>query len=152
MGSVSSGWVVTSIPTGRAGIGRRLLDWQEEHAARAALPSTRPLTFGTWSSEPQSLQEASDDCGWLRDRPLLLRDAAAGLEGRTALPDGLRSGRWARNARARSTGDADVEAFEDHWGGFDSSDAAFGVTGSSVRTGMPTCGCRRDGDEIAGAV
>jgi hypothetical protein len=69
------------------------------------------------------------------------------------LPDGLEI-RPVVNDRAnkKQLWDADVEAFEDHWGGFDSSDAAFEAWLVRPYWDADLWVVGWDGDEIAGAV
>jgi ribosomal protein S18 acetylase RimI-like enzyme len=52
----------------------------------------------------------------------------------------------------RQLWDADVEAFADHWGGFDASDAAFDRAFADPEADPSLYVVAWDGDEIAGAV
>ena len=52
----------------------------------------------------------------------------------------------------RQLWDADVEAFRDHWGGFDDSDEAFESWLAEPDLDPTLCVVAWDGDEIAGAV
>jgi|KBSSwiStaDraftv2_1062776.scaffolds.fasta_scaffold16631_6 mycothiol synthase len=139
------------------GIGRRLLDWQEEHARAhpAAAASTRPLMFGTWSSE-RNLRKARlvAAAGYTPARYFfeMLRPDLDEVEV-PALPEGLEIRPMAKDRGSKKQlWDADVEAFEDHWGGFDSSDAAFESWLVRPNWDADLWVVAWDGDEIAGAV
>jgi ribosomal protein S18 acetylase RimI-like enzyme len=70
-----------------------------------------------------------------------------------ALPDGLEIRPMAKDRESKKQlWDADVEAFEDHWGGFDSSDAAFESWLVRPNWDADLWVVAWDGDEIAGAV
>jgi mycothiol synthase len=139
------------------GIGRRLLAWQEAHASAhpAAAASTRPLVLGSWSSELNARKQrllasaGYTPVRWFFEmlRPNLdeisVPPMPEGLEIRPAAGD--------REGKKRLW-DADVEAFEDHWGGFDSSDAAFEAWLVRPFWDSDLWVVAWDGDEIAGAV
>jgi mycothiol synthase len=139
------------------GIGRRVLAWQEERSRThpAAAQTERPLALGTWASELN-----------VRKVRLFTR---AGYEGvryffemnRPTLdeidvppmPDGLEIRPLGSDrASLRRMWDADVEAFQDHWGGFDSSDAAFEAWLTDPHHDPALWIVAWDGDEIAGGV
>jgi mycothiol synthase len=71
---------------------------------------------------------------------------------RAPLPDGLELRPVAGRAQLRQLFDADVEAFADHWGGFDASDDAFEQWLASPTLDPTLFVVAWDGDEIAGAV
>ncbi len=68
------------------------------------------------------------------------------------LPDGLGLRPVAGRAQLRRLWDADAEAFRDHWGGFDDSDAAFEEWLSEPELDPTLFVVAWDGDEIAGGV
>lgn len=139
------------------GIGRRLLAWQQERAQAhpAARATDRPLTLGTWSSDSNvrkvrlvtSAGYAPVRYFFEMRRPTLddvqVPPMPAGLEIRPLDTD---------RASLRQMWDADVEAFADHWGGFDASDAAFEAWRVDPRRDPALWVVAWDGDEIAGGV
>jgi GNAT superfamily N-acetyltransferase len=139
------------------GIGRRLLAWQEEHARAhpAATASERPRSFGTWSSD-QNVRKVRlfTRSGYEvvrfffeMNRPTLddieLPPMPEGLEIRPIGSD---------RASLKQMWDADVEAFQDHWGGFDASDAAFEAWLTDPMHLPDLWVVAWDGDEITGGV
>jgi mycothiol synthase len=139
------------------GIGRRLLAWQEAHARAhpAATASTRPLSFGTWASDLNVAKgRLMAAAGYATARYFfeMLRPTLDAIVV-PPMPDGLEV-RPAGKDRAskKQLWDADVEAFEDHWGGFDSSDAAFEAWLVRPNWNSDLWIVAWDGDEIAGAV
>jgi mycothiol synthase len=139
------------------GIGRRLLAWQEERARThpAAAATERPLNFGTWSSD-QNVRKVRlfTRAGYETvryffemNRPNLddidLPPMPDGLEIRPVGSD---------RASQKQMWDADVEAFQDHWGGFDSSDAAFEAWLTDPMHSPDLWVVAWEGDEIAGGV
>lgn len=138
------------------GIGRRMLAWQEGHArAHPAADGTRPLVLGTWSPEERARKRRLfDGAGYAPVRFFftMRRPSLDGI-GLPPMPDGLEL-RPIGNDRAslRRLWDADVEAFADHWGGFDGSEAAFerALTDPDLEPELYVVAW--DGDEIAGAV
>jgi len=139
------------------GIGRRLLAWQEarSRAHPAAAASTRPLVLGSWSMD-------------LNDRKVRLLTHAGYRSVRfffdmrrptlddiqvPPMPEGLEIRPIAGDrASQKRMWDADVEAFEDHWGGFDSSDAAFEAWLTRPYRDPDLWVVAWEGDEIAGGV
>lgn len=67
------------------------------------------------------------------------------------LPDGIEV-RAITDAMLRGIWDADVEAFQDHWGGFDSSDASFQRFIGDPSFDPTLWAIAYDGDEVAGGV
>jgi mycothiol synthase len=139
------------------GIGRRLLAWQEDQARAhpAAAESTRPLVLGSWSSELNARKTRLLVAAGYTPARYFFEMLRPGLDEVDVppMPDGLEIRPVAKDrASKKQLWDADVEAFEDHWGGFDSSDAA--VEAWLVRRiwdadlGVGAW----DGDEGAGAV
>ncbi len=139
----------------RGGIGRWLLRTCEERAAARLReqPTERPVVLGTWCPEPRTgalaLMAAE---GYLPARyffdmecpsleGIVLPPMPAGLETRPVVADQLRQ-LWA----------ADVEAFADHWGGFDASDARFESWRNDPKFDMSLHVVAWEGNEIAGGV
>jgi mycothiol synthase len=139
----------------RRGIGRALLaENLRRHRARALHePTTRPRIFGSWSWEGQVgdgvlLQRAGfEPARWFFDmvRPTLDELPEA------PLPAGLAI-RPIDRSMAKQVWDADVEAFRDHWGGFDSSDAHLQRWLDDRNTDLSIWVIAFDGDEVAGGV
>ena len=139
------------------GIGRRLLAWQEAHARAhpAATASTRPLSFGTWASDLNVAKgRLMAAAGYATARYFfeMLRPTLDEIEV-PPMPDGLEIRPMAKDRESKKQlWDADVEAFEDHWGGFDSSDAAFEAWLVRPNWDSDLWIVAWDGDEVAGAV
>lgn len=139
------------------GVGRRLLDWQEAFARAhpGAATSTRPLVFGSWSSELNVRKgRLLAAAGYAPARYFfeMLRPTLDAVEV-PPLPDGLDIRPAAKDrAGKKQLWEADAEAFEDHWGGFDSSDAAFEAWLVRPYWDADLWVVAWDGDEIAGAV
>lgn len=139
----------------RHGIGAALLEENvRRHRERAATEeATRPRIFGSWSWERQPgdaalLQTAGfEPARWFFDmvRPNLddIPDVS--------LPEGLDL-RPIDRSMAKQVWDADVEAFQDHWGGFDSSDAHLQRWLDDKNTDLSIWVIAFDGDEVAGGV
>lgn len=139
----------------RRGIGTALLADNERRArAQAArLPTERPQALGAFSGEHQPGTIALlSGAGYApvryffdMERPGLdeVPDVPLphGLELRPITPDLYRR-MW----------DADVEAFQDHWGGFDASDAAFQRYLDAPDNDPTLWVVAFDGDEVAAAV
>jgi mycothiol synthase len=139
------------------GIGRRLLAWQEDHARAhpAAKATERPLNFGSWSSDENVRKvRLFTRSGYEvvryffeMNRPNLdeieVPPMPEGLEVRPIGSD---------RASLKQLWDADVEAFQDHWGGFDGSDAAFEAWLTDPMHAPDLWVVAWDGDEITGAV
>jgi mycothiol synthase len=139
------------------GIGHRLLAWQEEHASghSAAASSTRPLVFGSWSSEANARKvRLLAGAGYqvarfffdMRRSNLDQIDVPPMPEGLEVRPIGT------DRASLKQLWDADVEAFEDHWGGFDASEAAFDAWRERPNQDPALWVVAWEGDEIAGTV
>jgi GNAT superfamily N-acetyltransferase len=139
------------------GIGRRLLTWQEDRASAhpAAAASTRPLVLGSWSRERNARKiRLLASAGYEPARFFfdMRRPTLEGIEV-PPLPEGLETRPiGADHESQRRMWDADVEAFEDHWGGFDTSDAAFEAWLTRPDRDPDLWVVAWDGDEIAGAV
>jgi len=110
-------------------VATHLLDWAfaRGHQLVAGQPADRPRWFAAWCSDGETWTRAAfDAAGFRTERHFLLLEhrhlddlapappLPAGLEARPVLP-----GHW------RPVWEADLEAFRDHWGTPDTSEAAF---------------------------
>jgi mycothiol synthase len=147
----------------RRGIGAALLSENErrhrelaadESRAGAANGANAPTRiFGSWSSEGQAgnvaLLEGSGFtvARWFFEmvRPTL--DDIPDVP----LPEGLEL-RPIDRSLAKQVWDADVEAFADHWGGFDGSDAHLQRWLENPNTDLSLWRIAFDGDEVAGGI
>lgn len=139
------------------GIGRRLLAWQEERARAhpAAASTERPLVFGTWASERNTRKlRLFGHAGYEQVRFFFeMRRPTLDDIVVPPLPEGLEMDPIAGDrASQKQLWEADVEAFEDHWGGFDASDAAFEAWLTRPNHNPDLWVAAWDGDQIAGAV
>ena len=138
----------------RRGIGRALLDENERRARElAALEGAPSPIFGSWSFERQAADTALlegagfERARWFFDmvRPTL--DDIPNLP----LPDGLEV-RPIDRSLARQVWNADIEAFADHWGGFDHSEEHLQRWLDNPTNDLSIWLVAFDGDEIAGGV
>jgi mycothiol synthase len=139
----------------RRGIGTWLLRGSEAHArARdAAHPTGAPRFYGTWQPATADgalalmAAEGYEPARWFFDmvRPTL-EDIAE-----PPLPGGLEL-RQVAAGELRQLWDADVEAFRDHWGGFDGSEERFTEWQHDPKFDPSLFVVAWDGDEIAGGV
>ena len=139
------------------GIGRRLFAWQEEHARAhpAASSAGRPMVFGTWSNDLNvSKIRLVTRLGYEQVRFFFeMRRAPLDDIYVPPMPEGLEiRPAGADRASQKQLWDADVEAFADHWGGFDPSDAAFEARLAEPHHAPELWVVGWDGDEVAGAV
>lgn len=139
----------------RRGIGTWLLRDSEAHARARdeAHPTDAPRHYGTW--QPNTAEgalalvaaEGYEPVRWFFDmvRPTL-DDIVE-----PPLPDGLELRPVAAD-QLRQLWDADIEAFRDHWGGSDGSDARFREWQSDPKFDPSLFVVAWDGDQIAGGV
>lgn len=139
----------------RRGIGRWLLRLSEEAAAgrQRSEPTVLTPVLGTWCPELRTGKLALIEQEGYRpvryffdmERPdldgIVLPPMPAGLEVRPVPP-----------AQLRQLWDADVEAFLDHWGGFEASDERYETWLSDPKFDASLHVIAWDGDEIAGGV
>ena len=147
-GSVDPAWR-------RRGIGRALLAENERQLRLVAASEhgAAQRAYGSWSGETQpgdsALLEAAgyERVRWFFDmvRPNL--DDIADV----AMPEGLEL-RPITLELAKAVWDADVEAFQDHWGGFDRSEEHLQRWLASPTTDLSIWVIAFDGDEVAGGV
>jgi len=136
------------------GVGRALLAENERVARDLAVSQAADSpVLGSWSWQTQprdrALLEAAgfQPARWFFDmvRPTL--DDVVEV----ALPEGLEI-RPIDTTLARAVWDADIEAFADHWGGFDHSEANLQRWLSAPTTDLSLWVIAFDGDEVAGGV
>lgn len=141
----------------RRGIGTALLAWGEEHAREhyAAHPSDRPGAFGSWASEKRVAKAALltkhgySQVRWFFDmqRPDLEEINVP------PLPDGLEIRPMGNDEPSlRALFAADVEAFQDHWGGFAADEPMFKRWIHDADFDPSLFVVAWDGDQIAGGV
>lgn len=139
----------------RRGIGRALLaESQRRHRAFAETdPTDRPRLFGSWSWERQTGNEAllrGDGFEIARYFFDMVRPNLDGIP-EVALPHGLTL-RPIERSMAKQVWDADVEAFQDHWGGFDSSEEHLQRWLDNPSTDLSIWVVAFDGAEVAGGI
>ena len=140
----------------RRGIGRRLVReaWRLMRERAHEHPTDRPLRIGMFVDEQQvgraalARAEGYAPVRWFfeMERPLV-----GGLPAAPPLPGGLRV-RPATADDAAAIWRADLEAFRDHWGGWDPSEASFRRWVESPEFQPDLFVVAWDGDEVAGAV
>jgi GNAT superfamily N-acetyltransferase len=151
----------------RRGIGRWLLRLTEQRAAARLedQPTERPVVLGTWCPERRVGTVALIEQEGYRPARNFFDMERPTLDGivRPPMPEGLEV-RPVSDDQLRQLWVADVEAFADHWGGFDASDARFEAWRSDppgasstrstrrrtpplagVRAGSPACSCAGSG-------
>ena len=139
----------------RRGIGTVLLEenMQRQRELQATEGSSKPPIFGSWTSERQpgdiALLEAAgfEPKRWFFE---MVRPTLDDLPER-ALPEGLEI-RPIDVSLARAVWDGDVEAFQDHWGGFDGSEAHLQRWLADPNTDLSLWVVAFDGDEVAAGV
>lgn len=139
----------------RRGIGRWLLRLNEElSAARLAeLPTERPVVLGSWCPDARVGKIALLEQEGYRPARYFFNMGRPTLDGIVLppMPDGVEQ-RPVSDDQLRQLWDADVEAFADHWGGFDGSEARFEAWRSDPKFDRSLLVVAWDGDEIAGGV
>jgi len=138
----------------RRGIGRAVLAESERIArerASAEAPASPILGSWSWESQPgdRALLEAAGFtvARWFFD---MVRPTLDDVD-EVRLPGGLEI-RPIDASLARAVWDAGVDAFEDHWGGFDHSEVSFRRWLDAPRTDLSLSIVAFDGAEIAGGV
>jgi ribosomal protein S18 acetylase RimI-like enzyme len=139
----------------RRGIGRWLLRLGEELAAARMVEqlTERPVVLGTWCPDRRVGKVALiEQEGYERAR-LFFDMERPDLDGIVLppMPTGIEV-RPVREDQLRQLWDADVEAFADHWGGFDGSEARFDAWRNDPKFDRDLLVVAWDGDEIAGGV
>ena len=142
-------------PYRRRGIGRTLLEENERRLRELAASeaSERTPIFGSWTSERQAGDEALlGSAGYAPVRwffDMVRPDLADVPE--IPLPEGIEI-RAIDRSGARQVWDADIEAFKDHWGGFDGSEEHLRRWLDNPTTDLSLWVIAFDGDEVAGGV
>jgi mycothiol synthase len=139
----------------RRGIGTWLQHMLEEHTGglAARYPSERPVVLGTWAADSETERIALvkrfgfEPVRYFFD---MVRPSLDDIE-EPVLPDGLDI-RPVNAGQLKQLWDADVEAFLDHWGGFDGSDERFEQWKTDPKFDPSLFVLAWDGDEIAGGV
>jgi len=139
----------------RRGIGRWLQRRMEEHASGllAGLPTERPVVLGSWSADTAvGTRALMREAGYSPARYFfdMVRPSLESIE-RPVLPEGLEL-RPVATSQLKQLWDADVEAFRDHWGGFDASDTRFEQWQTDPKFEPDLWVVAWDGGEIAGGV
>ena len=137
----------------RRGIGTVLLQRNVErvHELAATHETALPRVLGSWSTDNQVGREALlrqngfEQARWFFD---MTRDLSDPIE-EVPLPEGLEV-RPVTMEQIRQIWYADVEAFQDHWGGFDSSEERLKSWIESPTFDPALWVIAWDGDEVAG--
>lgn len=140
----------------RRGVGTALLEdgLRRARELQVAEGSSRTPVFGSWSSERQPgaialLQAAGfEPTRWFFE---MVRPNLDGIPDRP-LPDGLVLRPITNRDMARKVWHADVEAFRDHWGGFDGSEEHLQRWLDNPTTDLSIWVVAFDGDEVAGGI
>jgi len=139
----------------RRGIGTWLLRDSEAHARQraAAHRAEMPKVLGSWQPGTAEgglalmAQEGYEPVRWFFE---MVRPTMEGIP-EPPLPDGI-DVRAVSADQLRQLWDADVEAFRDHWGGFDASEARYEEWLNDPKFDPSLFVVAWDGDEIAGGV
>ena len=139
----------------RRGIGTWLQNVVEEHATELSeqYPTDREKAMGSWAADTERDRTALlGRFGFTPARYFfdMVRPSLDDIQ-EPVLPDGLELRPVAAD-QFRQLWDADVEAFLDHWGGFDSSEENFRKWLSDPKFDPSLFVIAWDGDEIAGGV
>lgn len=139
----------------RQGVGTTLL--AENIRLQTELARThdtdRPRILGSWTSDRMAGAHALlrkfgyEKVRWFFEMTRPVNEPIPDVP----MPDGLEV-RPVRPEMLRQIWDADVEAFQDHWGGFDSSDASFKRWQEDPSFDPSLWVIAYDGDEVAGGV
>jgi mycothiol synthase len=139
----------------RRGIGTWLQHLLEEHAAELAqrYPTDKPTFLGTWAADTEKERIALVRRFGFEPARFFFDMARPSLDGieEPLLPQGLEL-RPVSVEQMKQLWDADVEAFRDHWGGFDGSDERFEQWKKDPKFDPSLFVVAWDGDEIAGGV
>ncbi len=142
----------------RRGIGRALLRWGQDHQRRRAAAQTeagdhRPATLGSWTVETAVgavallVDDGYEPVRWFFE---MLRPDLDDLT-TVALPDGLEL-RPVTEDLARQVLAADSEAFQDHWGAHEMTEADVRRTLGDPDNDLSLWQVAWDGDEVVGSV
>jgi mycothiol synthase len=137
------------------GIGTMLLAENERRMRELAATqdSSRPRVFGSWSADTAErdvrllARAGFEPARWFFDMTRPNLDDVPDVP----LPDGLEVRPITRDL-ALAVWRADVDAFRDHWGGFDGSDVRLEGSLARPNTDLSLWVIAFDGDEVAGGV
>lgn len=120
----------------------------------ASQATDRPRVFGAWAGEGDPGRGVLLAAAGYRPVRYFFDMLRPDLEGVDVppLPDGIQIQQVAGRDQMRLLFEADVEAFRDHWGGFDASDAAFEQWLNEPNLDPSLFVVAWDDDQIAGAV
>jgi ribosomal protein S18 acetylase RimI-like enzyme len=139
----------------RQGIGTALLEdgLRRSREMAATHPASTSKVFGSWSDEHQAGDEALLRGAGFEQARWFFEMSRPNLDGvvELPLPDGLTL-RPITMDLAKAVWDADVEAFKDHWGGFDSSDEHLARWLADPTLDLSLWVVAFDGDEVAGGI
>jgi ribosomal protein S18 acetylase RimI-like enzyme len=139
----------------RRGIGTALLaDGERRWCAYAAdNPVERPLTFGSWAADSAAGARALYSGAGYSPVRYFFDMSRTGLDDAVAeqLPDGLEIRPITRDM-ALAVWRADIEAFRDHWGGFDGSDERLEEWLARPSTDLSLWKIAFDGDDVAAGI
>ena len=139
----------------RRGVGMAMLEdgMRRLRELQATEGSARPPVFGSWSSERQPGDIALLEAAGFEPRRWFFEMVRPNLDDlpERALPDGLEI-RPIDASLARKVWHADVEAFQDHWGGFDGSEEHLQRWLDNPTTDLSIWVIAFDGDEVAAGV
>ncbi|HJP89093.1 MAG TPA: GNAT family N-acetyltransferase [Candidatus Limnocylindrales bacterium] len=142
----------------RRGIGKALLEeglrrHRALDAAEVAAGRSTPAIFGSWASERQPGATALLEGAGFAPQRWFFEMVRPDLENLPELPmpEGLEI-RPIDVSLARAVWDGDVEAFQDHWGGFDGSEEHLQRWLDNPNTDLSLWVVAFDGDEVAGGV
>jgi len=142
----------------RRGIGSALLAdgmrrQRELQAIEAANGDAKPPIFGSWTSERQPGDIAILEAAGFEPIRYFFEMVRPHLDDipERPLPEGLEI-RPIDVSLARAVWDADVEAFQDHWGGFDGSEEHLQRWLDNPNTDLSLWVVAFDGDQVAGGV
>ena len=139
----------------RRGMGTWLQGLLEAHAVKlsAEYPTDRPKLMGSWAADSEHDRIALiSRFGFMPARYFfdMVRPTLDEIP-EPVMPEGLEL-RPVGDDQLRQLWDADVEAFLDHWGGFDGSEHRFNQWKSDPKFDPSLFVVAWDGDEIAGGV
>lgn len=139
----------------RRGIGTALLEEniRLQRELQAAEAGSRPSIFGSWASERQPGDIALLEAAGFEPKRWFFEMVRPNLDAipHRAMPEGLEI-RPIDVSLARAVWDADVEAFQDHWGGFDGSEEHLQRWLDNPNTDLSLWVVAFDGDEVAAGV
>jgi GNAT superfamily N-acetyltransferase len=139
----------------RQGIGTAVLADNERrtHKQAATHATSRPRVLGSWNGESQLGAAAVLTGAGFEPIRSFFDMTRRSLEDvpDLSLPEGIEV-RPITMENVRAVWVADIEAFRDHWGGFDGSEAMFQRWMSSPSTDLSLWVVAFDGDEVAGGI